>query len=70
MNCRKENDMKTDKEQVMRAFIFHKSTFENWQEGNPVDYWRDDEGNLCITYESGKWWHYREADGCGEITFW
>lgn len=42
----------------------HKEAFENWKEGVIADVWRDEEGNLCIRYESGKWWHYRRnADG-------
>ena len=60
----------TDKEQVMRAYLYHKSIFEDWQEGEPVDYWYDEDGNLCIYYHSGKWWHYKGADGQGEIVFW
>lgn len=38
----------------------HKEAFEEWKEGEPVKVWFDFEGNLCIEYESGKWWHYNE----------
>ena len=26
----------------------------------PVKAWFDFEGNFCIEYESGKWWHYND----------
>ncbi len=38
----------------------HKQFFENWQEGGVETIWTDTEGNICIQYESGKWWHYNE----------
>lgn len=37
----------------------HKNAFENWQEGIPVDDWVDKDGNVCIEYISGNWWHYK-----------
>ena len=39
----------------------HKQAVENWTEGEPVKVWFDMNHNLCIEYESGKWWHYNEA---------
>lgn len=39
----------------------HKQAVENWAEGEPVKAWFDMDNNLCIEYESGKWWHYNEA---------
>ena len=43
-----------------KCYDRHKQAFENWSEGEPVKVWFDFEGNLCIEYESGKWWHYNE----------
>lgn len=47
----------------------HRRCFEDWQEGLPVDVWRDDGGRLCIRYESGKWWHYRKRED-GSVEWW
>lgn len=44
-------------------YHLHKQAFGTWKEGSMKDCWRDAEGNLCICYESGKWWHYRENNG-------
>ena len=38
----------------------HKEAVENWTEGEPVKVWFDMNDDLCIEYESGKWWHYNE----------
>lgn len=38
----------------------HKSAWENWENGEPTKVWFDMDGNLCIEYENGKWWHYNE----------
>lgn len=41
-------------------FNHHKSAWENWENGEPVKAWWDNNNNLCIEYENGKWWHYNE----------
>lgn len=41
-------------------FNNHKSAWENWENGEPVKAWWDNNNNLCIEYENGKWWHYNE----------
>lgn len=38
----------------------HKEAVEDWKEGEPVKVWFDMNDDLCIEYESGKWWHYNE----------
>lgn len=38
----------------------HKKAFEDWKEGGISKVWIDGQGNLCIEYESGNWWHYNE----------
>lgn len=37
----------------------HKKAFENWTQGNIVDCWEDENGNTCVKYDSGNWWHYK-----------
>ena len=39
----------------------HKEAVEDWKEGEISKVWIDGNGNLCIEYESGNWWHYNEA---------
>lgn len=41
-----------------RYYAAHKSAAGLWDEGQPVKVWYDPDGNICIEYESGKWWHY------------
>lgn len=45
--------------QCERIYNEHKSHFEHWNEGAPTEYWLDENNNMCIRYESGRWWHYR-----------
>lgn len=49
-------------EQVRTAYEAHKSATDCWKEGNVKDFWIDDDGNLCIMYDSGKWWHYKDLE--------
>lgn len=58
-----------DRKEAGRMYREHRKAFEDWQEGGPAAVWRDEDGRLCIRYESGKWWHYRRtADG--NIEWW
>jgi len=41
-----------------RYYTVHKSAAGTWDDGQPVKVWHDPDGNICIEYESGKWWHY------------
>ena len=53
--------VREDMENLARAnYARHKEAFEEWGEGEPVKAWFDFEGNFCIEYESGKWWHYND----------
>lgn len=47
----------------------HKKAFENWKEGGIDHVWLDEEGNLCIRYESKKWYHYRRKAN-GAVEWW
>lgn len=61
------NDKDASKEQksymeqrAKKYYESHMRFFENWREGGIEKVWIDADGNICIRYESGKWWHYNE----------
>lgn len=37
----------------------HIGLLAEWEHGEPVGSWIDNEGFLCIIYEDGAWWHYK-----------
>lgn len=49
-------------------YEFHKSVFEAWHHGEIVEIWIDEEGNTCILYSDGSWYHYRSENS--EVIFW
>ena len=49
-------------ERAKIAMKRHKEFVENWKEGNITEIWLDDAGNLCVKYESGRWWHYKDLN--------
>lgn len=57
------------KELAIRYMNAHKKAVENWNYGQIKKTWRDKAGNVCILYESGKWWHYKETVN-GNIEWW
>ena len=54
-------------EEVTKAYQTHSKMYENWPYGEPVKSWKDKDGNLCIKYESGTWFHYKTT---GRIQWW
>lgn len=50
-------------------YNFHRSLFDTWEHGEIKKTWIDENGNVCIMYQSGKWWHYN-VDKKGNIIFW
>ncbi|MBB2184769.1 hypothetical protein H0486_18090 [Lachnospiraceae bacterium MD1] len=38
----------------------HKKAFENWRFGEIDKVWIDKDGFICIQYDSGDWWPYKE----------
>lgn len=53
--------LKTNMEHLaQKCFSRHRQAVEQWTEGEISKVWFDGAGNLCIEYESGKWWHYDE----------
>lgn len=49
-------------ELVDRAYSSHKSSMEHWQDGEPVKAWFEDGCDICVEYESGNWWHYKDLE--------
>lgn len=45
------------------CYLKHKSATEEWTHGIPEKSWTDKYGILCIMYEDGSWWHYKEKNG-------
>lgn len=50
-------------------YNFHRSQFDRWEYGEIKKVWTDADGNTCIRYASGKWWHYT-VDSKGNVIFW
>ncbi len=58
-----------DAEFAAKCIKVHKQAAENWSDGKIVKVWKDKNNILCITYESGRWWHYQQT-GSGSIEWW
>lgn len=54
---------------VERCIKTHMAAFEDWPHGKPVESWIDENGDLCIRYESHNRWHYKETED-GNIEWW
>lgn len=44
------------------AYDRHKFFRSDWDEGEPIEAWFDEDRNVCVKYASGKWWHYKDLD--------
>lgn len=44
------------------AFQRHSNEFGDWNEGEPIKIWSEENCEVCVKYESGKWWHYKDLD--------
>lgn len=42
----------------------HVGACEDWSHGQAKGSWINEKGDICIQYEDGCWWYYRETDGC------
>lgn len=40
----------------------HRAAHTQWTHGEPVEIWRDEYYFLCVRYEDGNWWHYRQTE--------
>lgn len=65
--CGKE-EQKMNELSAQECYEYHKSAFGTWKEGNIKDVWLDNDGTLCVRYESGKWWHYKKNNT--NIEYW
>lgn len=57
--CEEEYEINEEVDEVPVFVNMHMKAFENWQEGKVAEVWHDENGVLCIKYESGNWWHYQ-----------
>lgn len=53
---------------VERCVKAHMAAFEVWPHGLIKETWTDEGGNLCIRYQDGMYWRYKEEDG--HIIWW
>lgn len=60
----------TVEEKAMRCMNEHKKAFEAWTEGNIVKCWEEENGAICVRYESGKFWHYKHNVVSGALEWW
>ena len=60
-----EEYKKTQQEIISRAevaYYTHKNVTPNWSEGEAVKAWINDDGEICLQYESGSCWAYKDLD--------
>ena len=48
------------KQKAYEYYKAHMQASEDWKKGDIEKMWLDAEGNICIQYEDGNWWHYNE----------
>lgn len=53
--------MKELREQAEEYWHKHMAACEDWTHGTVEKAWIDDDGNTCVQYEDGSWWHYKET---------
>lgn len=53
---------------IKECYSFHRSAFEVWRFGEPVESWKDKNNILCIRYACGVWFHYCRRQNV--IEFW
>lgn len=66
---KKEYERNIPTETVTKCIKAHKKAFEKWPYGRMADSWTDENGNLCISYMTGKWFHYK-IDSTGAVQWW
>lgn len=47
---------------ISLAISAHRMAHRRWTHGEPVEIWRDEYEFLCVKYEDGSWWHYRQTE--------
>lgn len=56
---------KDEKVFISCAVGAHRAAHTQWTHGEPVEIWRDEYTFLCVRYEDGNWWHYRQTETGG-----
>lgn len=70
MRQKREERKKPDYREFMeRCIKAHMEAFEEWPYGAVKSFFEDEDGNFCIRYQGGMYWHYRET-GKGDIEWW
>lgn len=57
--------LSADEKLFISCAISAHCTAQRWTHGEPVELWRDEYGFLCVRYEDGNWWHYRQTETGG-----
>lgn len=47
---------------LLHAVNAHYMAHKRWAHGDPVEIWKDEYEFLCVRYEDGSWWHYRQTE--------
>lgn len=51
-----------------RFLLVHINDAESWDKGGIKGVWQETDGTVCISYENGQWFHYKEEKG--RIIWW
>lgn len=63
MKSLKELELNADERLFIScAVTAHCTAYKRWTHGEPVEIWRDEYSFLCVRYEDGNWWHYRQTE--------
>lgn len=55
----------TINDRARACYTVHRGACEDWTHGEPAEVWRDEYTFLCVRYEDGSWWHYRQTETGG-----
>lgn len=63
MKSLKELELNADERLFIScAVTAHCTAHKRWTHGEPVEIWKDEYCFLCVKYEDGSWWHYRQTE--------
>lgn len=48
-------------QRATEAYNMHKAAYESWPHGDIRKVWIDADGNICVEYENGTWFHYNDS---------
>lgn len=43
---------------VQEYYKRHKASCSNWNQGDPIEAWYDENNIVCVKYNGGEWYHY------------